>query len=114
MDVINSPSGLIVIRFVSGPLAGQTYQLNKPITTIGRDPATNDIVVTDPSVSRQHARLVWQNGTWSIQKLSRENSMTLNQQDLQVQQAPLRDRDTIGLGPGTSFLFLIGASTSQL
>jgi len=114
MDVIHSPSGLISIRFVSGPLAGHTYQINKPMTTIGRDPATNDIVVTDPSVSRQHARLVWQHGTWSIEKLARENSMTLNQRDLQLQQAPLRDRDTIGLGSGTSFLFLIGPDTSQL
>lgn len=106
MDVINSPSEVISITFVAGPLTGKTYQINKPITTIGRDPA-NDISIADPVLSRRHAQLIWKNGTWSIEKLSLANTVSLNQQD--VQQASLANGDTIGLGPATSFLFLSSA-----
>ena len=64
----NNPSVQIAIKFLSGPLAGQTVQINKPIMTIGRSP-NNDIVVgDDPRVSRQHARLVWNDGFWFIEK----------------------------------------------
>src|SRR5207245_2457152 len=71
------------IKFLTGPLAGKTFQINKPITTIGRD-ATNDIVVKgDQKVSRSHARLIWHNGTWSIEKLALQNIVTVNQQQVQ-------------------------------
>ena len=104
--VHNSPdSGSI--KFLTGPLAGKTFQINKPITTIGRD-ATNDIVVKgDQKVSRSHARLIWNNGSWSIEKIAPQNTLTVNQQ--QVQQAGIFDNSTISLGDDTTFLFLIRA-----
>ena len=104
MDVVNKSQGLGSIRFLTGPLAGRTIQISKPMMTIGREP-TNDIVISDPSVSRQHARLVNNGGQWSIEKLSLQNVVTVNQRD--VQQSPIADRDTIGLGNGTTFLFLV-------
>ncbi|MFL5656032.1 MAG: FHA domain-containing protein, partial [Ktedonobacteraceae bacterium] len=104
--VHNSPdSGSI--KFLTGPLAGKTFLINKPITTIGRD-ATNDIVVKgDQKVSRSHARLIWNNGSWSIEKLAPQNTLTVNQQ--QVQQAGIFDNSTISLGDDTTFLFLTRA-----
>ncbi|MEO6890350.1 MAG: FHA domain-containing protein [Ktedonobacteraceae bacterium] len=110
MDVVNSPPGLVSIQFLTGPLAGTTIQINKPITTLGREPG-NDIVISDPTVSRHHARLVWQNGTWSIEKLSSQNMLTVNQRN--AQQETIRDRDTIGLGTGTTFLLLARAGAQQ-
>src|SRR2546421_675387 len=104
MDVVNKSQGLGSIRFLTGPLAGRTIQISKPMMTIGREP-TNDIVISDPSVSRQHARLVNNGGQWSIEKLSLQNVVTVNQRD--VQQSLIADRDTIGLGNGTAFLFLV-------
>ncbi len=104
MDVLNKSQGLGSIRFLTGPLAGRTIQISKPMMTIGREP-TNDIVISDPLVSRQHARLVNNGGQWSIEKLSLQNVVTVNQRD--VQQSPIADRDTIGLGNGTTFLFLV-------
>ena len=106
MDAGNNPSVRSSIKFLSGPLAGQTVQINKPITTIGRSP-NNDIVVRDdPRVSRQHARLIWNNGSWSIEKHPQTaSSLTVNSQN--VQQAALADGMTIGLGEDTSFVFLI-------
>src|ERR1700694_3575966 len=104
MDVVNKSQGLGSIRFLTGPLAGRTIQISQPMMTIGREP-TNDIVISDPSVSRQHARLVNNGGQWSIEKLSLQNVVTVNQRD--VQQSLIADRDTIGVGNGTTFLFLV-------
>ena len=92
------------IKFLSGPLEGQTFSIQKPDTTIGRE-ITNDIVVkSDAKVSRQHARLLWQGGEWSIEKLSQSSFLTVNQQ--KVQQAPIGNNTIIGLGGDTSFVFL--------
>ncbi len=92
------------IRFLTGPLAGNVYQITRPVINIGREPG-NDIVISDPSVSRQHAQIAWNNGVWSIRKLSPQNMLTVNQREMQ--QATINDRDTIGLGTGTTFLFQV-------
>ncbi len=109
MNVVNKSPGPGSIRFLSGPLAGTTFQISKPLTTIGREPA-NDIVISDPSVSRQHARLVHDGGQWTIEKLAPQNTITVNQRN--VQQATISDHDTIGLGAGITFLFLISPAPS--
>ncbi len=109
--MINRPPDLGTIKFLTGPLAGSTCQISKPITTIGRD-ANNDIIISDPAVSRQHARLVWSNGTWSIERLTLHNSISVNQRD--IQQATIQDRDTIVLGTGTTFMFFSGPGAQQL
>ncbi len=98
------------IKFLTGPLAGRTFQINKAITTIGRE-ANNDIIVKgDQKVSRNHARIIWRNGAWSIEKLSQQNIVTVNAQ--QVQQTSIVDGNTIGLGEDTTFLFLIKADST--
>src|SRR6266487_532436 len=110
MNGVNMSPGAGSIRFLTGPLAGSTLHISKPLTTIGREP-TNDIVISDPSVSRQHARLVNNGGQWSIEKLAPQNVVTVNQRT--VQQAVISDHDTIGLGTGTTFLFLLSSSQSS-
>src|SRR5579864_8376917 len=106
MNEDNIPPGSLSIRFLSGPLAGQTFPIRKSPVTIGRA-STNDIVVKDDlKVSRTHARLLWHNGSWSIEKLApSQNTLTVNRQ--QVQQATITNNTTIHLGADTSFLFLI-------
>ncbi|HLI68800.1 MAG TPA: FHA domain-containing protein [Ktedonobacteraceae bacterium] len=105
MDVVNKPSVLGSLKFLTGPLAGTTLPISKPITTIGRDETSNDIVISDPSVSRHHARIV-QNGTqWVIEKLAPQNTVSVNSRD--VQTGPISDRDTIALGAGTTFIFQV-------
>src|SRR5574340_307118 len=83
------------IRFLTGPLAGNTIPINKAIITFGRDPG-NDVIISDPTVSRKHARMVNTGGQWRIEKLAEQNVVTVNQQN--VQTAVISDRDTIGLG----------------
>ena len=104
MDVVNGPPALGSIKFLTGPMAGNTYQITKPMTNIGREPG-NDIVISDPSVSRHHVQIAWNNGAWSIRKVAPQNILTVNQRD--IQQSPIQDRDTIGLGTGTTFLFQV-------
>jgi len=106
MSVTNKSQESASIRFLTGPLAGSNFQINKPIITFGRDPG-NDVVISDPTVSRKHAHLVNNAGQWSIEKLAEQNVVTVNQQS--VQTAVISNRDTIGLGTGTTFLFLISS-----
>src|SRR6266516_4713589 len=106
MSVTNRPQEPASIRFLTGPLAGNTFQINKPMITFGRDTG-NDVIISDPTVSRKHARLVNNAGQWSIEKLAEQNVVTVNQQN--VQAAVISDRDTIGLSTGTTFLFLISS-----
>ena len=106
MKEVTIPPDSVSIRFLSGPMVGQTFPIRNPSVTIGRA-STNDIVLKDDrKVSRTHARLLRQNGTWSIEKLAPDyNTLTVNQQP--VQQATLTNNTTIGLGADTSFLFLV-------
>jgi ABC-type multidrug transport system ATPase subunit/pSer/pThr/pTyr-binding forkhead associated (FHA) protein len=101
MNSANDPSILGYIKFLTGPLAGVTFPITKQTTTLGRE-SNNDIVISDSAVSRNHAQLIWSDSAWSIRKLAPQNSLTVNQRD--VQQSPLGDRDTVGLGTGTTFL----------
>jgi len=95
------------IKFLSGSQAGAVFPIHQPITTIGRD-ASNDIVITDDrTVSQFHARLLWENGIWRIQKHPNAALITVNTQ--QVEQAVIDNDTTIGLGVNTVFLFLIEA-----
>ncbi len=109
MNVGNNGPEAGSIKFLKGPLAGSTYPISKPVTTIGRD-ASNDIVVQgDQKVSRSHARVIWNNGTWTIEKLAPQNTITINRQS--VQQAVIYDNTTVGLGEETTFLFQVRIST---
>ena len=110
MDVVSRVQGQVAIRFLTGPLAGRVFPLTKPIMTIGREPS-NDIVVPDSMVSRDHARLVNNNGQWSIEKVNQQNIVTVNQQS--VQQSSLADKYVVGLGQGTSFMFIAQVSSSS-
>lgn len=108
MDVGNKVLGSL--KFLTGPLAGSTLPISKPITTIGRDETSNDIVISDPGVSRHHARIIQNGNQWQIEKLAPQNTVTINSRD--TQQGPLADRDTIGLGTGTTFLFQVATQAA--
>src|SRR5712691_8512259 len=92
------------IGFLTRPLTGRTFELSKPIITIGRD-NSNDIFVTDPKVSRFHARLLWNNDSWSIEKVSQTSTVSVNRQ--RVQQSLIYNNNVVGLGDDSSFLFLL-------
>ena len=90
MGVVNDPPTLGYIKFLTGPMAGNAYPITRPITTLGREP-DNDIVISDPAVSRHHAQILWSNGAWSIRKLAPQNKVSINQRE--IQQSPLTERE---------------------
>src|SRR5512135_2466275 len=102
MGVVNDPPVLGFIKFLTGPMAGTSYTITRPVTSIGREPG-NDIIISDPSVSRQHAQILWNKGNWTIRKIAQQNTVKINQHE--VQQSLLQHNDTVELGASTTFLF---------
>ena len=92
-----------VIQVLSGAQAGKTFPLDRAAVTIGRDPH-NDIVLTDPTVSRTHARIQQRGSSWSIEKLAAGNTLSINQRA--VEQGVIGHNDRIVLGV-TALVFLV-------
>ena len=113
MSDVNRLPPLGSVKFLTGPLAGKTSLIKGPITTIGRL-ASNDVVVTgDLRVSREHARILWNNGVWTIENLS-NSKLYINQREVpQGKVVELTNDATIGLGPDTTFLFQAQVGLSQ-
>ncbi len=103
MNPANTSPVIGSVKFLSGPLAGKMFNLTKPITTIGADPANDISIKDDPNISPHHARLLWQQGHWSIEKHPEAGTITINQQS--IQQATIPDNTTIILGSDTTLLF---------
>ncbi len=112
MSAVNKPPVLGSIQVLTGPQAGSTFQLSKPVTTIGRDPAQNDIILNDPSISRNHARIVNNGFEWKIENLTQSNTITVNSRS--IRQETIQNHDTIGLGASVTFLFLTGMASQKI
>lgn len=89
------PEALAWLVITSGPNAAQTFRLAY-ITDIGRDECCNDIHIADPSLSRQHARIRWEDGAFVIYDLASANGVTLNA--ALIQRAALHDGDRLQMG----------------
>lgn len=79
----------------SGALKGQEFRFDHAVA-IGRV-ATADLPLSDPGVSRKHARLSPQDGGWVVEDLGSANGTLVN--GWRVQDATrLREGDVIGIG----------------
>lgn len=63
----------------SGPTPGKSHPLTKNEIYLGRD-ITNDIVISDPEVSRKHARLTYQSGGYLLEDLGSTNGTFIDGQ----------------------------------
>jgi len=90
----------LVVR--SGPRLGREFRLGK-VTNIGRDATLNDIVIDDPAMSRQHARIRLEDDQFVLYDLASLNGTFVN--DEQVQKRALVDGDMIKMGE-TLFTFM--------
>jgi hypothetical protein len=86
-----------------GPQPGQTFNLDKELISIGRDPG-NDIVINHPQVSRQHARLVLRGGLMVLEDLGSTNGTFVNGMRLMAPHT-LANGDQISLGDAVTFTF---------
>jgi predicted component of type VI protein secretion system len=74
----------------------QVYELDQPVIRIGRGDSM-DVLIDNVSVSRRHAEIREENGTWLLRDLGSSNGTFLNGQRVNADQ-PLRPGDEISLG----------------
>ena len=100
------------IKFTMGPLKGRVFSIDRSTVTIGSD-VSNDIVIKDdPEVAPFHARLVWQEPYWRIERHPQAGPINVNAQ--QVDRATLQDGALVALGENTSFVLFVPTETQDL
>ncbi len=103
-----SNQGRLVV--ISTNFAGQEFILDKPAMVIGRTDE-NDVWLDHRSISRHHAKVVLENGRYSIEDLQSSNGVRVNGEE--YGKVELRRADVIDLGhvrlrfvePGEDFVF---------
>jgi hypothetical protein len=87
----------------TGPNPGTLFELTRDVTTVGRD-VTNEIVVGDPEVSRQHARFTRTPAGFVLEDLGSTNGTYVNGERLAAPRV-LTPGDSIGLGENVTLGF---------
>jgi diguanylate cyclase (GGDEF)-like protein len=93
------------ILFLSGPLQGKLYCLEKEETIIGRAEDV-DIRINDTRISRHHFKIVTSSGEAIIEDLGSTNGTYINGQ--REQRHPLKDGDKIQISSSTVIKFAYG------
>ncbi|MEE8389191.1 MAG: FHA domain-containing protein [Anaerolineae bacterium] len=86
-----------------GPQPGQTFMLDQDELTLGREPH-NKITISDPQVSRQHARIMRQGDLMVIEDAGSTNGTFVNGMRLTGPHA-LANGDVIGLGDAVTLTY---------
>jgi len=86
-----------------GPQPGQTFPLDQDSSSLGRDPG-NDIVINDPQISRQHARITRQGELMVIKDLGSTNGTFVNGMRL-TEPHTLVNGNVIGLGDAVTLTY---------
>ena len=76
--------------------SGRTYNAKAPSTIVGRERTPGGIVLRDPNVSRRHAELSYDGGSWHLRDLGSTNGTLVN--DTDVDSCILHDGDLITVG----------------
>ena len=87
---------------MEGPLAGDTFLLDRELTTLGRE-ADNDIVIDAQWVSRRHCEIRKVGDGFEVADRGSHNGTLVN--GVPIKERLLRGGDRVALG-GASFLFL--------
>ena len=69
--------GTWYLKVVQGAMPGQSFVIDKSVVTVGRE-FDNDIVLNEPTVSRQHVRLTYRDGWFYVQDLGSANGTVVN------------------------------------
>ncbi len=87
----------------SGPTPGKTYPIDQEELILGRDLA-NEIAISDPEVSRRHARFFVKNDNIHVEDLGSTNGTFLNGERISSPQQ-LRFGDVLTLGESIVLVF---------
>lgn len=85
--------------------AGEEFSLSEAENTIGRTDE-NFILLSDPSISRHHAKIVRDGETYLVMDLQSSNGSSLNNKPLKTP-TPLKEQDIVAFG-NVSFVFVPG------
>ena len=91
----------IIVR--TGPNPGTVTELTKEVSLIGRD-VTNDVVIGDAEVSRQHSRITRTPGGYVLEDLGSTNGTFVNGERLTTPRV-LNPGDLIALGETVTLTF---------
>jgi len=88
-----------IIKFTSGVLTGQEFEVKPEGTYIGREPSLAQIVVADPRISKRHLWLGVRDGQVKIVDQDSRNGTFINDpRSDRVTEATLNSGDTVILG----------------
>jgi hypothetical protein len=106
------PAAAATLECKQGFDAGRSFQVTSYDVTVGRGdptrwrPKSGDIVLSDKTVSRPHARLFFQNGNWNIQDLNSTNATYVDGTLVPPNQSyALQDGSEVTLGSRTILTF---------
>lgn len=93
-----------LLKVITGPNSGAEFQLKLNTSyTLGKDPSSCDLVFSDMSVSRQHAKLeVSESGDLFVQDMNSKNGVLVNGLKIS-EKTKLATQDVVALGT-TSFV----------
>jgi hypothetical protein len=94
--VAERPPAAAWLAVQSGPQIGRQFSLRAGRHNIGRDSSRCQVVLDDPTVSGEHAKISFENGQFVIYDLGSYNGTFVNRQ--RVQQRALMDNDEIQVG----------------
>ncbi len=94
-------SSRLIVR--TGPNPGMVFDLTKEVTMLGRD-VTNDIVVGDAEISRQHSRITRTPGGMVLEDLGSTNGTFVNGDRL-VSPRVLTSGDLVGMGENVTLTY---------
>lgn|SRR5574337_842765 len=80
---------------VSGYAEGMEYPVTMEFTVIGRDKSAG-IALKDPMVSRRHAAVIYQDGSFLLRDLESTNGTIFN--GAMIETVPIRHRDKFRIG----------------
>lgn len=87
----------------TGPNPGTKYDLTKEVTLLGRD-VSNEIILGDSEISRQHSRLTRTPGGYVLEDLGSTNGTFVNGERLMAPRV-LNPGDLIALGENVTLTF---------
>lgn len=81
----------------------EVYTLQQPSTRLGRT-AENQIQIVSEKASRNHAEILYENGSYWLKDLNSKNGSWVNNQPVKAELRQLKDGDTLRVG-GVEFRF---------